>query len=961
MPSRVLGELSPTQEHFFKKYLLEARLAHELHLLSRPDCLELMGPPFRGEKTLEADLPMLQFFFHQFVKTFPFITNNLDADQRAFWQDTVQPFVESFNLKGISESVERLDHATKRHQVNKKLLSGLLLFFNSMLITPQDILYLQADHLKPSDTGKIDKLQKGPAGTGDLSFHMAHTDRSQAPSSLKYVNDLNLNIVAVRRVGEASLGASIYSANQGSSWNPFLIVLSFSGSNSGPRHHFEFLIQVTERTLVDEKYVYETHIIARPYGQFRDLEHALKRKFPGLMATDVHRLPLKMKHDDGVEEKGSENETTTTTSSSSPEVLVTSLGSLSQSPPPPRIKLAREKLRLALRGYLNSLISHPEIAHCEDLRDFLSNPMLVFETLSATDDQDHAERVENEKLLISTQYEFQKHTSKVVVELSKDFEEFKADLIMNPNSLSRVFKEFSEKESFDDMSPILKTFMDWFKLEVAATLYQVFLSQDNSSEWFLKCKKFHRLFPYGMVYTILKYTNPVKIVGRVLDLLLVNFPSFSFPLWGSSREADELKNVSKKTGTKNLLSIIFVTLLDEDLSDYQKEITKLRESEELRPQEYAIFVKRIESYVMETNGTVLEEIKQEAVEKNADLLLTILATKRLLPLLSHHDEKALRAILASHEAYVSIEGNKEIANSGLYLNLKQYWQLQVRRKDKDIMKQLWQEPELTQLIKQFLTIFYQPLMRVFKKCDIHLVFRDYEHFMDDLMAQLTELNNGEMYYMTSIQIFSRFQKLLDKHQEVLWRFLHNLYLKDDQHIFINLIKWVEKFLTLLKMKFTDEEAVLMRLDTLEPSSAVDPELFVTQLDSRIAKIVLKRRLLKEYLQKNTTNAGDQAHIDQQWEKVNDGVFAGTEGREFGVDGADLEEFNLTHEHDASIDRASKDNAAQRELRKQIRELDQSLDSEGTSELDKFHEGVRGQLQVLLGRFRAGSVEAEVAK
>lgn len=955
MQSGFLGQLSPTQEHFFKKYLLEVRLSHELHLLSRPDCLELMGPPFRGERALNMDVPMLQFFFHQFVKTFPFITNNLESDQRAFWQNTVQPFVESFNLKGISESVERLDHATKRHQVNKKLLSGLLLFYNSMLITPQDILYLQQDHLKPSDTGKIDKLQKGPAGTGDFSFHAAHTGRSGALSSLKYVNDLNLNIIAVRRVGEASSGASVHSGAQAPSWNPFLFVLSFSGSSSTPKHHFEFLIQVTERTLVDEKYSYETHFMARPYRGFRALEHALKRKFPGLMATDVHRLPLKMKHDDGVEEKTSEVD-----NSSSSEVLVSSPGSLPLTPPPPpRVKLAREKLRLALRGYLNSLISHPEIAHSDELREFLSNQMLASQKLSPADELDHAERVENEKLLISTQYEFQKHTSKVVVELAKDFEEFKADLIMKPDSLSRIFKEFSEKESFDDMSPLLKTFMDWFKLEVAATLYQVFLSQDNSAEWFLKCKKFHRLFPYNMVYAILKYTNPVKIVGRVLDLLLVNLPSFSFPSWGSSHETEELKNASKKSGTKNLLSIIFVTLLDEDLSDYQKETTKLLESDELKPTEYEIFIKRIDSYVLEQNGTVLAEIKEEAIQKNADLLLTILATRSLSPQLGAADEKALEAIHVSYEAYVSIEGNKEITNSGLYLNLKQYWQLQVRRKDKDIMKQLWQEPELTQLIKQFLTIFYQPLMRVFKKCDIHLVFKDFEHFMDDLMAQLTELNNGEIYYMTSIQIFNRFQTLLDKHQEVLWRFLHNLYLKDDQQIFINLIKWVEKFLTLLKMKFTDEEAVLMRLDLLEPSSEVDPKVFITQLDSRIEKIVLKRRLLKEYLQKNTTDDDDQAHIDQQWEKVNDGVFAGTEGRDFGVDGADLEEFNLTHEHEASVDRASKDNAAQKELRQKIREIDQSLDSEGTSELDKFHEGARQQLEVLLGRFKAGGVEVEV--
>ena len=38
------------------------------------------------------------------------------------------------------------------------------------------------------------------------------------------------------------------------------------------------------------------------------------------------------------------------------------------------------------------------------------------------------------------------------------------------------------------MSPLLKTFNEWCKVEIAATIYQTFISQDNSSEWFNKVK-----------------------------------------------------------------------------------------------------------------------------------------------------------------------------------------------------------------------------------------------------------------------------------------------------------------------------------------------------------------------------------------------------------------------------------------------------------------------------------------
>ena len=52
-------------------------------------------------------------------------------------------------------------------------------------------------------------------------------------------------------------------------------------------------------------------------------------------------------------------------------------------------------------------------------------------------------------------------------------------------------------------------------------------------------KKFHRIFPHNIVYGILKYTNPMKIISRIVDLLLVNIPSFPWNLL-------ELNDHSKK-------------------------------------------------------------------------------------------------------------------------------------------------------------------------------------------------------------------------------------------------------------------------------------------------------------------------------------------------------------------------------------------------------------------------------
>lgn len=64
MNNDIINELNPTQEHFLKKYLLENRLTHELHLLSQPNCCQLFGPPFKytPDQMEEYQFPLLRFF-----------------------------------------------------------------------------------------------------------------------------------------------------------------------------------------------------------------------------------------------------------------------------------------------------------------------------------------------------------------------------------------------------------------------------------------------------------------------------------------------------------------------------------------------------------------------------------------------------------------------------------------------------------------------------------------------------------------------------------------------------------------------------------------------------------------------------------------------------------------------------------------------------------------------------------
>lgn len=926
-----INALSPTQEHFLKKFLIEEQLSNELHYLSKPQCLQYLGPPFSASKEDQQKLPLLKYFFSNFVATFPLIANNTEHDQVVFWRDTVEPFVNSFNSKNMSEASERHELVTKRHQVNHKLLSSLLLFYNSMIVSKRDMDYLEADHVKSSDQGKLQKLGKGP------NMSTVGLEDFQKPASLddyslmRFVNDLNLNIVAVDVVSEI---------DDSSQWsiNP----LKMFSAPQVRKLNYYFVIQVTRRTEKAKKLTYRSHFIARPYLEFRQLESLLRKKYPGLMTTDVNRIPRKIKHDEGIVLDEEATNPSDETSSSVSSGTLAKKGA--------NVKFQREKLRLALRGYLNTLLSKPEIAHCDVFNEFIDNKTKNFYRLTPTQTADYLQRLDLEKKRLDTQQEFQEKTAKVMYSLSKDFDNFKTQLVRQPHQLTNLFEELSHTSNPDDVSSLLRTFVEWCKLEVAATLYQVFLTQDNSSEWFHKCRKFHRLFPYNLCYGVLKYTNPVRIMSRLVDVLLVNVPTLS---WGSLQ--DEKK-------VNNLLSMLFVMLLDEDLEDYLKERTKLLELAPLDHPEFKIFIDRINAYVRDKDLVISEEIKEETLASGKNLLITILQTDKLAPRLTEKDQNVMKLIQDSYAAYESLKKHRQIEETKAFVNLRQLWQLEVRARDKKLLKQLWQEEELTQLIKKFLTVFFQPMMTVMKKCDIHLVFRDWQNFMNDLMDELTKFDQGEMYYMSSVEMFDRFKALLDKHEGALWRFMHNLYVKDDQRIFLGIVEWIEGFLVMLRHKFSDPARVTLDLASMQPSEPINPEKFVDELDQRIHAIVEKRRLLKDYLHHAAHNTAEsnkvhlaateptssdilqgmtqgseqsqecssrsqqlptrQQVIDDKWNQINSGLFQ-VDGSGFGVAAADIEDFNLGHMHGNTADGMDEDEA-HRQILQQVAALDRQL-------------------------------------
>lgn len=950
LPSRevFLAKLTPAEEHFLKKRLLENRLANELHLLSSPECFQLFGEPFKSNTKLSKNykFPLLRFFFDHFIRTFPFLAYHSPEVQEEFWQGKIQTFVENFNKKGISGSEERLQKSTKRKQINKKVLSTLLFFFNSFYITKNDKKYHSEQHIRPTEISVARKLQTSDSAS--LTRPHVSVDQSLhefSPGS--FINDIYLNIVSVlqlesKKSNKSYFPSSIFSTGGKTGQN--------SGRNDGSfnKGTDQYVIHVVVRTLIaDNKYNYSSYFIRKSYEQLSVFDKSIRHHFPGLLHS-FGRLPKRIPHDEGIEalvtERKIDADTELIYDEGSTESFKTARCTIPKSKDihierEEAIIMRREKMRLALRGYLNSLLRCKEIVVSNIFDDFIgSNSNEVYNELSKSEKEDYEARLIHEKNMYNTQVQFQIQVSNVILDLGKSFDNFKDELISNPSALSSLFQEIGKTSNIQNLSPIIINFIEWCKLQMSATIYQLFVASDYSCEWFRKCYKFHRLFPYNLVYGILRFSNPVKIISKLLDLLLVDIPTFSMPSipWIMTKHAD------KKKGSKNLLSWIFIMLLDEDMNDYSQELASLKKRILRMDAKFGILLNKIDNYVNSISPFESDNINVRAKEEGKDLLLYVLSSDDVKPKL----DEAIRYLFDMiHDSYDRLNGDlsTQSVDSEVYILFKQYWQLTIRKRDKALMKMLWQEPEMTLLIKEFMIIFYQPIMRVLAKADMHVAFKAFKEFMDDLMKTISEINDGQMYTLSPSEMFLKINSILDRHQDQFWEFFHSIYKNDDQEIFINLAKWIEKFLYALRLKFSDPQKVTLDLDKILGSGG-DFDTIHNQLLTYVRCVLKRRQIIKGYLQEKSdtedaaASQSDSQKINHEWGKMANEIFGGLAADDFGVDEEEINDLNLLHD----LENLKSFTEKEKNLNGILNSLE-LITLRSTSEVDKYDDKFRNYL------------------
>ncbi|KAK9452468.1 hypothetical protein V1511DRAFT_507608 [Dipodascopsis uninucleata] len=950
--SSVKLPLTGVQEHYLKKELISLELERELASMSASDALRRFGAPFKGPEILyknskvkdnnssektssgrknlfrmmggsvrserqvspsqeispeRSEFPILRHVFVNHVRSFPFLDETKEAE---FWQDKVQAFWESFVDKRISTTQDRTEE-TKRRKLAFKIQKLIEIMMSSAIRTSSGVEKGIASNGEELDVD---------INSNDIITPVAASEEDIAEERKKFfidnaidghpVNGLDINIVGVRSMEGRKHGRS----------NTYL----------------EFIIRTSQENGNDTVYV------SRKYSEFRDLHQKLLHTFP---EKSLPRLPMKNKSSSfvkdntnvinscsssditfGADDMYDAEDVLSSSMSRVPSELSSSSETSSASPGPspttqsspnrafkklslkrsqrtlkstgsiveeshnethgPTRKLPGELQRLSLRAFLRSLLAINTVAENEIFRHFLTERSFKFGELTPMELFDIQLRKEADSIRLEEQFKFYQIATQRAQELDHYITLFKKDIVQK-DGLSRFFSEIREKDNIKDLSPQYQKFVEWARIEVAATIYHLFVAQDNASELLAQTRRIHRLMPYGLLKNVIRFSNPVSMMKAVLDLFL-----------------------AQPFGQKSLLQRILYIALSDDVKVQERAIHILRKkigNDGL--------CDRIQQYV-DADVDARCQVDWEADEDGLDIIVAISKTDELSPPL---DTEIIGKVINSWVAWnIAVEDvNTEIDDLVRHFSdLKTLLKLMIRKRDKDMVLSLSGERVTVELLKDLFTIFYQPLVKVYKSANVYNSVGDIAAFVDDLIKTVDECEDG----LTSDAnvLVQKFVDLCERHQESFYRFVHEVHVHDNG-LFTKLMLWIENILRFLREgpnSTIDMNALFLDSISSELNGKirVNHKELLNEIDAMIQwnidRKAWREQRLRDRLRKGKSTVTDEADSEND-EAIDEAEWNATipkllRGEDFGLHGDDLEDYaidqsDLSSEDDEDVE------------------------------------------------------------
>jgi hypothetical protein len=863
--------LTGKQEHYLKRELISQQTRFEIAELSSPTALQRFGAPFRSDAgevaPQDSELPILRYIFVHHVRNFPFLDQ---AKEKEFWQDKLQVFLQSFANKHISSSEDRLEE-TKRRKLALKAEKLVELMMVSGIPTASGY----EERIRFSE---MEIVERG-ANENGLTVN--------APSG-HAINGWDVNVAGVR---------------------------TMSVKKHVRYHtHAEFLLRV-KKTGKGDFYV------GRRYSDFVNLHKRIRLELPGKVLPP---LPRKNRNNSVIHSNADDDADSLSSESTrepSPDPYESSGGLRSYifsshkrnasttslrapSGRSPRASgenlihrenrvLYREEQRVSLRAFLRTFLQNENIANSNAMAEFLTADPIQ---LNEEEMEDIARRMEMDEKRIEEQRQFYEIARKRAQELDIHMEKFRREIVES-NGLSHLFQEIREKNTIAELKPEYQKFAEWLRIEVAATIYHLFLAEDNSPELFAQARRIHSLVPYTVLKNVIRIANPAAVMSGVLDLFL-----------------------AQPFGARSLMQRIFSMAINDGVRSVQKAIDTLA-STKIKDQ---VLCDKIKAFV-DADEEVKQEVREQALEQDVDIIVTILRSEYFAPELTPAQvETTFNAYVAWNSAVENVRSSHISRKSSgfstdsvsthtpnhvdselrdgaeLFAHLKQYLKLCTRQRDKLMMLQIIEEPTTLRLFRDLFTIFYEPLVRVYKSANVYNSITDFAHFVDDTI-QVVEACQRQDVSADPNQTVQAFIDLCARHEDNFYKFVHEVHIHDNG-LFDQLMGWLEGILEFLRHGPRGGGKLDMNalFQGASDSGIIDKRLAIREINSLIRWQTARKKWHQDKTRQKMASGGGDEHGDMI------GLSNAFKTSDFGLNELDLQDLELDDnggddESDSEID------------------------------------------------------------
>lgn len=505
------------------------------------------------------------------------------------------------------------------------------------------------------------------------------------------------------------------------------------------------------------------------------------------------------------------------------------------------------------------MLNNPQVASTKAMQEFLQS-----ETVTPTDEdvEDIVRRKAVDEKRMEEQRNFYEIARKRAAELDEYMEQFRRDIVER-NGLTMLFKEIKEKKTIDDLSIQYRKFAEWLRIEVAAVIYHLFLAEDNSPEVFAQARRIHSLIPYSVIKNVIRIANPAAVMSGILDVFL-----------------------AQPFGTRSLMQRIFSLTLNDGIRSFQKSIDALN----VKIGD-PVFTEKLQKY---TNAEehIKAAIRGEAEDENMDIIVTILRSDLIEPELNGEQiQRLFNAYVAFNSAVENIDDELK-QGAQLFSYLKQNLKLCTRQRDKAMMLHLIEEPVTLQLFRDLFTIFYEPLVRVYKSANVYNSVTDFAVFIDDMIKVVDKCREQDASADPN-QTVQAFIDLCQRHEHNFYKFVHEVHTHDNG-LFTQLMGWIETILEFLRKGPTNGKLNINALfEGGVGGGFVDKEKAIEEINALIAWQEARKKWHNDKTrQKMAAEGGGQPGNSL----VSAGL--GFDSSDFGLDGEDLEDMNYEYGSDS---------------------------------------------------------------